>query len=107
MGMTLREMAKALNRRAKARGPRRKVGVSRVRAAAIARAKRARELICCEVYDELPAGYSVYWRRPRPKNCWYVVCGPRHTNTTGGSRTLLCIAKRSGRVLLATEVRGE
>ena len=100
MGMTLREKARA-------RGPRRKVGVSRVRAAAIAQAKRARELIGCEVSEELPAGYSVYGRRPRPKNCWYVVCGPKHTNTTGGSRTLLCIAKRSGRVLLATEVRGE
>jgi hypothetical protein len=78
-----------------------------VRAAAIARARIARELLACVVYEELPAGYSVYWRRSPPKNCWYVVCGPKRTDATGGSRTLLCLSKRSGRVLLVTKLRGE
>ena len=85
----------------------RPAGVSRVRAAAIARAKLDREMIGWEGFEELPAGYSVYLQRPPPKNCWYVVCGPRHTNTTGGSRTLLCASKRSGRVLRATVIHGE
>lgn len=98
---------KSVSPKPKARRPRRAAGASRIRAAAIARARVTREMIDCEVLAELPAGYSEYGRRPPPKNCWYVVCGPRYKYMTGGSRTLLCVSKRSGRVLFTTVIHGE
>ncbi len=93
--------------RTKPAHPRRAVAVTRVRAAAIALNRLARELIRCEVSEELPAGYSVFWHRTPPKNYWYVVCGPRNTLKTGGTRTLICISKRSGRVLLVADANSE
>lgn len=82
------------------------VGISRVRAAALARAKVARELIACDVYEELPAGYSVYWRRPPPKKCWYVICGADTRNMLDGPpKILLCISKRTGRILRRLPIR--
>jgi hypothetical protein len=88
---------------------RRPVGVSRVRAAAIARARVARAMIECEVSDRLPAWYHPgYGVRPLPENCWYVHCGPRLAQrTTGGAAVIVCISKRSGRVLLTTTIQGE
>ncbi|MCX6996482.1 MAG: hypothetical protein NTV49_05230 [Kiritimatiellaeota bacterium] len=68
--------------------------MSRVRAAAIARAKLARELIDCEVSEKLPAVYSVYWRRPPPKNCWYAVCGPKLRTMVDGPPKILLGFKR-------------
>ncbi len=82
-------------------------GFSRASAAGIARDRFARTMVACEVYEDLPAGYAVYWRRKAPKNCWYAVCGLKEVGATGGSRTLICVSKRSGRVLLVTELRGE
>jgi hypothetical protein len=93
--------------RARSRRRDRPAGVSRVRAAAIARGRVARELIGCEVYDRFPAGYAAYWRRPPPRHCWYVVCGPKPTRVTGGSRIVVCISRRTGRVLRVMDVRGE
>jgi hypothetical protein len=81
-------------------------GVNRARAAGIARARLARAMICCEVHGELPEGCSVYWRRSPPKNCWYVVCGPNvRPMLDGVPKTLLCISKWTGRVLLRAEIR--
>jgi len=85
---------------------RRPVGVSRVRAAALARSRVARELIACDVYEVLPAGYSVYGLRPPPKKCWYVVCGADTRNTLDGPpKILLCISKRTGRILRRLQIR--
>lgn len=82
------------------------VGVSRVRAAAIARAGVARELIACDVYEELPAGSSAYWRRPPPKKCWYVICGADTRNMLDGPpKILLCVSKRTGRILRRLSIR--
>ena len=79
--------------------------MSRVRAAAIARAKLARELIACEVSKELPAGYSMYGRRPPRQNCWYAVCGPKlRTLVDGPPKILLCISKRTGRIVYRTTI---
>ena len=95
------------NKRAPKRKTRQPTTVTRARAAAIALERLAREMIRCEVSEELPAGYSVYWRRTPPENCWYVVCGPRNTRQTGGTRTLICISKRSGRVLMTADANSE
>ena len=75
------------------------------RAGAIARLRLAKELIACEVFDKVPSGYGVYERRKMPENCWYVLCGPRTSNALDGSRTLLAISKRTGRVLFRGEAR--
>ena len=81
-------------------------GVSRVRAAAIARLGVARELLACSVYEELPAEYSAYWHCPPPKKCWYVVCGAEARNMLDGPpKILLCISKRTGRVLRRMSIR--
>jgi len=82
------------------------VGVSRVRAAAIVRERMAKALIECEVTDRLPAYFQPgYMTRALPKNCWYVRCGSRLApQTTGGSSIIVCISKRSGRVLRILEM---
>jgi hypothetical protein len=66
-------------------------------------------MIECEVSDELPGWVRPgYGGRPLPKNCWYVHCGPRLAPmTTGGTSIIVCISKRSGRVLRIERVRGE
>lgn len=96
------------SKRAEARRPCRALGVSRVRAAAISRARVARMMIRCEVSDVLPVWYRPgYGSRTPPKYCWYVSCGPWETKTTGGTALLLCVSKRSGRVLFTGSMRGE
>lgn len=89
--------------------PRRPVAVSRVRAAAIARARVARAMIACEVSAELPVWFQPgYNGRRLPKNCWYVHCNSRLAPmTTGGTSIIVCISKRSGRVLRIEGVQGE
>jgi hypothetical protein len=81
--------------------------VTSSRAEAIARARVASESFACDVYEELPACYSVYWVGPPPKDCWYVICGPVQPLMLGGSRSLVCISKQSGRVLLVTSVSSD
>ncbi|MCX6996473.1 MAG: hypothetical protein NTV49_05185 [Kiritimatiellaeota bacterium] len=81
-------------------------GVSRARAAEIARLKLAREMIGCEVFDEVPAGWCMYQAPPLPKNCWFAICGPVNRNMLDGpAKVLLCISKRTGRILFRTEIR--
>jgi hypothetical protein len=69
----------------------------------------ARAMIKCEVSDHLPAFFRPgYGDRPLPKNCWYVRCGSRLApRTTGGTSIIVCISKRSGRVLRIESVQGE
>lgn len=81
--------------------------VSRLRAASIARSRLAAVLIACDVSEELPAGATFCTCRPLPKDCWYVVCRPRRTNMVGGTSTLVCISRRSGRVLMAKDLQSE
>ena len=108
--MTLNMKVEGQSRRAKVRhrrlGP---LGVSRDRAAAIARARLARTMIECEVLANIPIWLrSGCDSRPLPKHCWYVSCRSRHRPmTTGGTAVVVCISKRSGRVSRIVEVRGE
>ena len=82
--------------------------VSRVRAAAIALARVAQWMIGCEAFDVLPKWYKPgYAAGKPPKNCWYVFCGQKEPITTGGISTLLCVSKRSGRVLFIENIHGE
>ncbi len=96
-----------MNQKPTVKSSRRPIGISRARAAAIALAKTARELLVCEVTAELPGRCLVYSRVPSPKSCWYVLCGPRQVNATGETRILLCISRRSGRILLVEQLGGE
>lgn len=97
--------ARKQTRQPKPRRRRRPVSVSRVRATAIARGRVARAMIECEVSDRLP---ERRYGRPLPKNCWYVRCGSRLApKTTGGASIIVCISKRSGRVLRIEAERGE
>jgi hypothetical protein len=79
--------------------------ISRRRAAAIACASMEPALVDATVYDAVPTHYVMYVSPP--KNCWYVLCTPQPVLTTGGSCRLLCVSKRSGRVLLVTTLYGE
>ena len=84
------------------------VGISRVRAVAMARAWAARSLIDCDITDVMPTPDRLgYQCRKLPENCWYVTCRPIHPRSTGGSSILLCVSKRSGRVLFETVLHGE
>lgn len=85
----------------------RTTGVSRARAAAIARARVARRMIDCVVSDVIPLEASTYLTRPIPENCWYVLCSSYSGTQIGGSSTLVCICKTSGRVLLSSVIRSE
>ena len=75
-----------------------------MRAAVIARKKLAREMIGCEVYEELPSSCSMYGVPPPPHSCWFVVCGPETRIMLDGRKTLLCISKKTGRILLRTAI---
>ena len=77
-----------------------------MRAAAIARRRAAGMLLACEVFESVPDGYSTYGRTP-PKNCWYVLCGSAHPKQLGGCALLLCVSRKTGRVLLALDANGE
>jgi len=78
--------------------------ISRQRASSIALKQVAASLIKCEVYEDLPPGYSVYWPGPKPADCWYVVCGSSNAQILDGRRSLMCISKKTGRVLLESMV---
>ena len=65
----------------------------------------ARQMLHCEVYGKFPDGYSAYGLRRQPRTCWYVVAGPKVTNQLDGKRTLVCVSKRTGRVLFAGDVQ--
>lgn len=81
-------------------------GVSRARAEEIALAACAREMIGCEVHEALPAGYTGYALPTPPEPCWWAVCGPvNRTMLDGPPKALLCISRRTGRVLWRGEVR--
>jgi hypothetical protein len=75
--------------------------ISPERAAEIVIAAFARQMFDCDVSDTFPRGYSTYSVERKLRNCWYVLCGPKVTNQLDGKRTLVCISKRTGRVLFA------
>lgn len=66
-------------------------------------------MIECEVFDDVPVFFQPgYGSRLLPRNCWYVRCGSRlASKTTGGTSIIVCISKRSGRVLRIENERGE
>lgn len=80
---------------AKKQTKRRNTGVSRVRAAAIARARVARRMIDCVVSDVIPLEASASLTRPIPDNCWYVLCSSNAGIQIGGSSALVCISKKT------------
>jgi len=69
----------------------------------------ARDMIECEVSDAALALFRPgYGGRPLPRNCRYVRCGSRLAPmTTGGTAIIVCISKRSGRVLRIENAREE
>ncbi len=74
--------------------------VSRARAEEIALAACAREMIVCEVHEALPTGYTGYNLPIPPELCWWVVCGSVTQNMLDGApKALLCISRRTGRVI--------
>jgi hypothetical protein len=80
--------------------------ITRARAEEIALAALAREMIGCEVHEALPVGYTGYALPTPPESCWWVVCGPVTRNMLDGPpKSLLCVSRRTGRILARSEVR--
>lgn len=96
---------KCQRRPIKAKSPRQPRTVSRPQAAKIARTRIAQDLVTCAVRHHMPAGIGIYGRRLLPKNCWYVVCGATARNMLDGRKTLLCVSKKTGRVLYRTVIQ--
>ena len=82
--------------------------VTRNQAVESARAALARNMSWCDVYDKPPENMITYnFKKPRVP-CWYVMCGPdMGTCHTGGGGTLLCISRRTGRILRVCGISSE
>ena len=77
--------------------------ITRERAAEIARAELENGMFHWEVFDTLPEGYTGYMLPNPTEPCWWVV-GVKHW-VLDGSSPLLCISRKSGRVVGRGDVR--
>jgi hypothetical protein len=76
--------------------------ITEEQAVAIARAKIDQSMTVDSAHASLPDGCSLYRPRHPPRNCWYVIAGPANKVRVGGPVTILCISKRSGRLIMKT-----
>ena len=82
--------------------------VTRDQAVELARAGLARNMSWCDVSSKPPENMITYFFKKPRVPCCYVQCGPNIGGShTGGSSTLLCVSRRTGRILRTYDLNGE